>query len=73
LGKKDQPVSPLSRFGSARPLSWLEAASFKGALKGSWSLTVTRHRRLIFRYSGQTNTASDIDQIDYRQGRQKYP
>jgi proteic killer suppression protein len=37
----------------------------KGDLKGSWSLTVTGNWRLIFRYDEPTNTASDIDLIDY--------
>ena len=37
----------------------------KGDLKGFWSLTVTGNRRLIFRYDEPTNTASDIDFIDY--------
>ncbi len=37
----------------------------KGDLKGSWSLTVTGNWRLVFRYDEQTNTASDIDLIDY--------
>ena len=37
----------------------------KGDRKGSWSLTVTGNWRLIFRYDEQTNTASDIDLIDY--------
>jgi proteic killer suppression protein len=37
----------------------------KGDLKGSWSLTVTGNWRLTFRYDEQTNTASDIDLIDY--------
>ena len=37
----------------------------KGDLKGFWSLTVTGNWRLIFRYDEQTNTASDIDLIDY--------
>ena len=36
-----------------------------GGLKGLWSLTVTGNWRLIFRYGEQTNTASDIDLIDY--------
>ena len=30
-----------------------------------WSLTVTGNWRLIFRYSEGTNTASEIDLIDY--------
>ena len=37
----------------------------KGELKGFWSLTVTGNWRLIFRYEEETNTASDIDLIDY--------
>ena len=39
--------------------------TLKGDLKGLWSLTVTGNWRLIFRYDEQTNTASDIDLIDY--------
>jgi len=37
----------------------------KGGLKGLWSLTVTGNWRLVFRYDERTNTASDIDLIDY--------
>jgi len=37
----------------------------KGEMKGSWSLTVTGNWRLIFRYDPETNTATDIDLIDY--------
>ena len=37
----------------------------KGDLKGFWSMTVTGNWRLILRYSEDTNTASDIDLIDY--------
>jgi proteic killer suppression protein len=37
----------------------------KGNLKGFWSLTVTGNWRLIFRHDEKTNTASDIDLIDY--------
>jgi toxin HigB-1 len=37
----------------------------KGDLKGLWSLTVTGNWRLIFHYDERTNTASDIDLIDY--------
>ena len=37
----------------------------KGPLKGLWSLTVTGNWRLIFRYDEGTNTASEIDLIDY--------
>ena len=37
----------------------------KGDLKGFWSLTVTGNWRLIFHYDEVTNTASEIDLIDY--------
>jgi proteic killer suppression protein len=37
----------------------------KGGPKGFWSLTVTGNWRLIFRYDEETNTARDIDLIDY--------
>ncbi len=37
----------------------------KGNLKGLWSLTVTGNWRVIFRYDEKTNTAGDIDLIDY--------
>jgi toxin HigB-1 len=37
----------------------------KGPLQGLWSLTVTGNWRLVFRYEKETNTASDIDLIDY--------
>lgn len=37
----------------------------KGGMKGLWSLTVTGNWRLIFRYEERTNTAGDIDLIDY--------
>ena len=37
----------------------------RGDLKEFWSLTVTGNWRLIFRYDKETNTASDIDLIDY--------
>ena len=37
----------------------------KGDLKGFWGLTVTGNWRLIFRHDERTNTASDIDLIDY--------
>ena len=35
------------------------------ALKGFWSLTVTGNWRLLFCYDEETNTASNIDLIDY--------
>ena len=37
----------------------------RGDLKGFWSLTVTGNWRLIFGYEEKTNTACDIDLIDY--------
>ena len=37
----------------------------KGPLKGLWSLTVTGNWRIVFRYDEGTNTASEIDLIDY--------
>ena len=37
----------------------------KGELKELWSLTVTGNWRLIFRHDRETNTAIDIDLIDY--------
>jgi len=37
----------------------------KGDMKGFSSLTVTGNWRLVFRYDKATNSASDIDLIDY--------
>jgi proteic killer suppression protein len=37
----------------------------KGFMKGYWSLTVTGNWRMVFRYHEPSNTASDIDLIDY--------
>ena len=37
----------------------------KGDMTGFWSLTVTGNWRLIFRYGEETNSASEIDLIDY--------
>jgi proteic killer suppression protein len=37
----------------------------KGDMKGYRSLTVTGNWRIVFRYNETTNTASDIDLIDY--------
>ena len=37
----------------------------KGERKGLWSLTITGNWRLIFRYDEETNTASDLDLVDY--------
>jgi proteic killer suppression protein len=39
--------------------------ALKGDLKGYWSLTVTGNWRIVFRYDGADNTASEIDLIDY--------
>jgi toxin HigB-1 len=35
----------------------------KGELKGFWSVTVTRNRRLIFRF--EDGDAFDVDLVDY--------
>jgi toxin HigB-1 len=37
----------------------------KGDMKGYWSLTVTGNWRIVFHYDESTNTANDIDLIDY--------
>jgi len=37
----------------------------KGDLRGFWSLTVTGNWRLVFQYDELTNTAGDVDLIDY--------
>jgi toxin HigB-1 len=37
----------------------------KGDLKGFWSLTVSGNWRLIFRHDPRTNTASDVDLVEY--------
>ena len=37
----------------------------KGGMTGFWSLAVTGNWRLVFRYAEETNTASEIDLIDY--------
>jgi proteic killer suppression protein len=34
-------------------------------MAGFWSLTVTGNWRLVFRYDEDTNTASEIDLLDY--------
>jgi proteic killer suppression protein len=54
-----ETLEQLSRFPGWKP------HPLKGDLKGFWSLTVTGNWRLIFRYDEATNTASDIDLIDY--------
>jgi len=37
----------------------------KGSLKDYWSLTVTGNWRMIFQYDERTNSAVNIDLIDY--------
>jgi proteic killer suppression protein len=37
----------------------------KGDLRGFWSLTVSGNWRVMFRYEVVTNTACEIDLIDY--------
>ena len=54
-----ETLDQLSRFPGWKLLP------LRGDLKGFWSLTVTGNWRLIFRFDESTNTASDIDLIDY--------
>jgi toxin HigB-1 len=54
-----ETLEQLSRFPG-----W-KVHPLKSDLKGFWSLIVTGNWRLIFRYDEETNTASDIDMIDY--------
>lgn len=37
----------------------------RGDKKGMWSLSVTGNLRLTFHYDEPTNTASDLDLVDY--------
>lgn len=37
----------------------------KGDLKGFWSLTVNGNWRIVFRYQKVSNSANEIDLIDY--------
>jgi len=37
----------------------------RGDLKDFWSLTVSGNWRLIFRYNERTNTADELDLVDY--------
>ncbi len=37
----------------------------KGDMKGFWSLTLTGNWRMIFQYDERTNTATDINLVDY--------
>jgi hypothetical protein len=61
------------RSPSKRPTASTRWAGFlagklhplKGDLRGFWSLTVTGNWRLIFSYEETTNTADDLDLIDY--------
>jgi proteic killer suppression protein len=39
--------------------------ALKGEMTGMWSLTITGNWRLVFRYDEETNTASDLDLVDY--------
>ena len=67
----DKPRKLLFALETAKSLGQLgrfpgwKLHPLKGDLKGLWSLTVTGNWRLIFRYDEQTNTASDMDLIDY--------
>lgn len=57
-----QTADSLSQLG--RFPGW-KLHPLKGELKGLWSLTVTGNWRLVFRYDAETNSAWDIDLIDY--------
>ena len=59
------PSKPPRRWSSLTRFPGWKLHPLKGDLKGLWSLTVTGNSRLIFRYDEGTNTASDIDLIDY--------
>ncbi len=39
--------------------------SLKGELEGFWSLAVTGNWRLVFRYEKSTNSAEELDLVDY--------
>ncbi len=39
--------------------------ALKGDFEGFWSLTVTGNWRMIFRYDQRTNSADQIELIDY--------
>jgi len=54
-----QDIEELGRFPGWR------LHQLKGDLKDFWSLTVTGNWRIIFRYDEATNTASELDLIDY--------
>ena len=57
-----ETAASLEQFG--RFPGW-KLHPLRGDLKGFWSLTVTGNWRLIFGYDEKTNTACDIDLIDY--------
>ena len=54
-----ETIDQLSRFPG-----W-KLHPLKGGMTGFWSLTVTGNWRLVFRYGEETNTASELDLIDY--------
>ncbi len=39
--------------------------TLKGELEGSWSLTVTGNWRVVFRYDKPSNSAEELDLVDY--------
>jgi len=45
--------------------SW-KAYTLKGGRKGTWSLSVTRNRRLTFRIDAIEREVCDVDLEDYR-------
>lgn len=58
---RSKQLTTLSRYRGFRAGS----STLKGDLKGFWSLTVGGNWRLMFSYEERTNTAYDLDLIDY--------
>jgi len=52
-------LEQVGRFPGWRP------HPLKGDLKGFWSVAVTGNWRIVFSYDEKTNTAADIDLVDY--------
>jgi proteic killer suppression protein len=65
LGKLLLAMETAENIGQLDRFPGWKLHPLKGDLKGFWSLTVTGNWRLIFRYDAETNTASEIDLIDY--------
>jgi proteic killer suppression protein len=57
--KTAENLEQVGRFPGWRP------HPLKGDLKGFWSVAVTGNWRIVFSYDEKTNTAADIDLVDY--------